>query len=258
MNIEWQQRIINSDKKSEQDSAEKLAIDFIQSQEKAGMSPDRLNKLINAITKILEEKQHHEIVIQQECEKALNELKWETGLEIVLWALKQDYDKKSSYVKSKAINLTTGTIAEINALTSTKDKIVKYNKDTGNEAVLIKDFEKELSTKDIADVNSLGFANYLLHLHDENNLNSMKLGAVLGGYPVGKQKLQDLAILWGLDNPDRGTLNTNVQKKLKDTDPEVLETMQKILSKELSEYRDESKNKDKHTKNDSKRKSPLK
>jgi len=75
MNIEWQQRIINSDKKSEQDSAEKLAIDFIQSQEKAGMSPDRLNKLINAITKILEEKQHHEIVIQQECEKALNELK---------------------------------------------------------------------------------------------------------------------------------------------------------------------------------------
>jgi len=243
MSFEWQQRIIDSDKKSEQDSTEKIAIDFIESQKTANISPERLKKLVNAITKILEEKQHDEKVIQEECEKALDELKSETEFWSIIWFwLSQDIKKKSSYIKSKATNLATGATAEIDVLTSTNDKIVKYDKDTGNEAVLIKDFEKELGTKDIDKVNSLGFAHYLLYLQEQNSLTSMKLGAVLGGYPVGKQKLQDLAILWGLDDPDGGTLNTNVQKKLKDTNPVVLETMRKLLSKELREYLDGPKN----------------
>lgn len=104
------------------------------------------------------------------------------------------------YIGSKAINITTDIISNVDILTSTNDKIQKFNKQSGNESILVKDFEKELSTKNITDINSVGFAHYLIYLQERNSLTSTKLGAILGGYPVGKKKLQNLAILWGLDS----------------------------------------------------------
>ena len=78
---EWQQNIINTGEKWKKDSAEKAAIDFIESHKKAGMPPERLNKLIDAITKLLKQKAHDKDTVLRGCEEALRTLWWDIKIE---------------------------------------------------------------------------------------------------------------------------------------------------------------------------------
>lgn len=71
---EWQQKIIDTGEKWKKDSAEETAIAFIERHRKAGMPPERLRKLIDEITKILEHKVHDKVAILKECEIAWRRL----------------------------------------------------------------------------------------------------------------------------------------------------------------------------------------
>lgn len=71
---EWQQKIIDADTHCNEPDATKTAIAFIAAHKESGMPTARLNKLITAITSILERRSCDIINIQEACEKALTDL----------------------------------------------------------------------------------------------------------------------------------------------------------------------------------------
>lgn len=213
----WEQKTINTFKKWEKDGAEAIAIDFIELRKKEWMPPERLDKLICAITETLEQKVHDENTIREECEEALRKIKWKR----TIWEI--------------GTALTSDIIAQFDVIASSEEKIIEFRNGV-NTPITIKNFEEGLKIKNITDINSFGFANYLLYLHKEDNLSSWKLESILGGTHIGKRKLQDLAILWGLDDPIKWTINTNTQKMLARESPTVLNIVRRILSDELREY----------------------
>ena len=70
---EFKQKIANSDGDNEINNNERTAISYIEKWA-WNMPPDRVKKLINAVTTILEQKKYETIDILKECEKALKVL----------------------------------------------------------------------------------------------------------------------------------------------------------------------------------------
>lgn len=217
---DYQWVIEQSDHTEWRSSREQSIINFLDTQK--NLPPDRFTKLVAEGVKIAKNHDIQEQKIQEECQKALKKLEWEGTM--------------LDYITSRTFNIITDTKAHIERLTATEDKIQKFNNGIGNENIWVKDFEKELSTREIVDINSVGFGNYLIYLHENKRLSTSMLWAAFGGYPQGKEKLLNLAILWGLDNIDHSTANTNTQKQLEWENPEVLSIMKSLLSKEIQDF----------------------
>jgi hypothetical protein len=106
--------------------------------------------------------------------------------------------ERSYFEKITAI--VSEATTKVDIITSTESKIQIF-RDGKNDSITVKSFEEELKTKNITNINSFGFANYLVYLQEKNLFNKDTLEKVFGGNIKGKRKLQDLAVLWGLEDP---------------------------------------------------------
>lgn len=220
-NNKWLEKIETSDGVKTRSTKEQVAIDFLNKNRKK-IPPDRFAKLVNETTEILKRWDLEVQQVQLECAIALNKLKEDTSLQ-------------DRTILEKLTAFGTDVVATIDKATSAKDKVIIF-RDGKNEAIEIADFEKGLSTKNITEINSTGLANYLIHLQEKNIFTKEKLESVFGANGIGKRKLQDLAIIWGLEDPKVWNVNTNTQKMLAKENPTVLNHIRTILATELKEY----------------------
>ena len=102
--------------------------------------------------------------------------------------------EKLDYYHSKAKNILTEAEITIKEQFVEKDHVRWFNRERWNYIVSVEDFEKELRSKKIEDINWLALKNYLNHLRKKWTLNENILLQKLWN----KEKLLDLSIIWWL------------------------------------------------------------
>lgn len=73
------------------------------------------------------------------------------------------------------------------------DTIQAYNKEKWNHLISIKNFEEQLKTQPLENINSLAMKNYLIHLKSKELLNKSVLEQKLGS----PERLLELSVIWG-------------------------------------------------------------
>ncbi len=178
---EWQQKIVDTWEKGKKDSAEEVAIAFVLAQKNAGMPEERLQKLIGAITKILEQKSHDKEMILKECEEALKWLKNEKGFLEDISSLAEkvtrnideklfDTNKKAEQEIKRKLWLTENI--SLDDCGFSDNWLHGFSKEKwGNYIVSIQEFEQSLKNTPAEQINSRALANYFKYLRSKGNLS---------------------------------------------------------------------------------------
>lgn len=97
-----------------------------------------------------------------------------------------------SGVRKKMQNEVSGKMLELQQQFIPQDTVMAYDEDDGNYLINIKDFEKQLRTRPIEDLNGLALKNYFAYLKKNSLLTRGVLLQKLGS----QEKLLELSILW--------------------------------------------------------------
>ncbi len=159
---EFVQKIAHFDGNSQINEQEKEVISYLESYVR-NMPPAYLNKLIEAIKEKLKNKELSKDQIRKECEASIRTLSEEVQPK-----------KEGRWFMDKVSALASDAKVQLEILTSTDDLIQVFRNGT-NISITVKEFEKELKTHNIRDINSLGLSNYFLHLSEKKWLTIERL-----------------------------------------------------------------------------------
>lgn len=74
-----------------------------------------------------------------------------------------------------------------------EDTVQAFNNEDGNYLIHIKDFEQQLKTQSLENINGLAMRNYFNYLQSRGKLNEVMLEEKCGS----KERLLQLAVIWG-------------------------------------------------------------
>lgn len=79
------------------------------------------------------------------------------------------------YLKNKAANIGTDVMVSIQEKIISDENLRAFNDSKGNYLISIEDFEKQLSSGPMEEINSLAMKNYLIHLKSKGLLTKSAL-----------------------------------------------------------------------------------
>lgn len=171
--INWAHKIDQSDENITRSTGENFAIEFLE-KNRLSLPADRFHILVSQTIEILKKREVQEKDIQRECAILLNKLKEEGPKK------ERNFSDKAGAVISDlrastdvfTSNITSKMFASDTINSTDKIQVFRNGK---NDTVSIGDFEKELSEKNIVDINSMGFSSYIIYVNDKKLLSKSQL-----------------------------------------------------------------------------------
>lgn len=184
---EFVQKIAHFDGNSQINEQEKEVISYLESYVR-NMPPAYLNKLIEAIKEKLKNKELSKDQIRKECEASIRALSQEV-----------EPKKEGRWFMDKISAFASDAKVQVEIFASRGD-LIQVFRDGVNISIPVKEFEKEFKTHNIKDINSLGLANYFLHLNEKKWLTIEELIS-----KFWSDKLLELGNIWSKGgNPAEG------------------------------------------------------